>query len=139
MEKVTLKQYITPFSDINQFIKALMIVSKIYCSTKQNFKQVHLYITNLITPLTEVEVQNFVQKVTLYPLHYPYQQVVQLEKFKCEIIEFAEENKSQSITIISEAMKCSFCPESPHDWFEFNTPPLAKDVTLYSMNKIGKY
>ena len=136
--KITLQDYLAPFSNVEQFLKAIIVVSRVYCDTKHNIELVNKYISSIITQITDVQCKSFVQRIINYPANYPIQLLLKFEEFNADIMKYAEETDNQSITLRSPSQRCLFCVESPSEWFDYLMPTFYRDATLYSTHFIGK-
>ena len=92
----------------------------------------------LVSDITLVEANKFIQMVHAYPTHFPIDVLANYEQFVDQIYARSTQISEQSITLESPADQCLFCPTSKQNWFEFKTPEMLKNATLYASNKIGK-
>ena len=136
-KKETIDQYFKPFENINDLVKAIIIVDKIYSPKKQNFEQIQQCLYGLLAiDLTVSVIKAFIDKVTIYRSYYPLQIISELDKFQDELFNYSLEKQLQSIVLFSPADKCYFCPISTKDWFKYNSPKYSKNSLLYSIDKI---
>ena len=141
--KNLLVKYLHPFDNINNVLKACLIVKKIYCKTKNNFFEINQILKQFDIQISDHETLNFIDKIQLYPLYYPYEFISNIDQFNKELFNITITNQTQTITIESPALKCSYCIEkvstsNKDNWFKFSTPAWAKDAILYNKSKIGK-
>lgn len=128
---------ITPFTTIRGFLKAIIIIDKLFCHTKQNIPQLHKCICDLIEKISLADFQIFHSMVITYPKNYPFELINDIEKFNIEIIEYTKIQQINSKTLVSNAAVCIFCDDKNEDWFDYITPRFQKDPILFSVNSIG--
>jgi len=135
----SLTTFIKPFNSLELYLKALVIVQKLFCHTKNNFKLVHECISQLVQTITKSETIAFVQLVNTYTDH-PYEFLENQTQFIEDIYAFSIENEEQTTTLASFAHQCTFCgPNNANTrWFDFKSPDFSKDAILYETHKIGK-
>ncbi len=129
-----------PFNNMNDYLKTIVIIEKLYCKTKKNYKQVNACVDIMVCVTPENEIINFVQRVITYPYQFPIKFIKDLDAFKKSLTDFCIGNNDQSIVIESPASNCSYCGhiENLTNWYEYKCPPFCKDVMLFTLDKIGK-
>ncbi len=134
----TIDQYLKPFDNINDLIKAIVIVNKIFSPKKKNFEQIQQFIYCLVAKdLTILETKNFIEKVTIYKTHYPLEIISELDQFQDKLFYHAVNQQEKSLVLISPAEKCYFCLNSTEN-FKYSSLIYSKDSILYSIDKIRK-
>lgn len=131
--------YLMPFKNINDFLKSIAIINKIYSTKTNNIDQVRDIIKHLlIIQLTNQEIKSFIQKITIYKDHYPLEAMANMELFNEEITKTSQTNLEHSIVLTSTATHCNYCKENTQDWYLLKSPIFTKTPMLYTINKIGK-
>lgn len=102
-----------------------------------NYLQVHRCISEIVQPVTPEECRTFIINCVTYTYEYPYEFFTRLEQFSKDIYHFSVENDDQTMTIVSTAESCSYCPNKKINWFKFFTPKWATDATYYDCHQIG--
>ena len=96
-----INKYITPLSDINNFIKAIIIIDKIYCKTKKNYKQITECITQLVQPVEQSDITKLVQNIFTYQDLYPFEIISNFQQFTNDVISFSIEGQEQSSRLLN--------------------------------------
>jgi len=134
------QNYMAPFTNITNFLKAVYVVIKLY-SKSHNFNIATIQNAILVltsTSMTLFETKAFTIRVTLHPEIYPINLLSDFDKLRAELIAHTQHNREASIVIESNALFCHGCGFSGANWFIINNPPLTKIATLYTLNGIGK-
>lgn len=135
MNELSLKEFISPFSDTTSYLKSVNIVVSYFSELKENYDQVVELIRRSISENLSTELLvKFVKKINMFPALYG------LEFFKT-FMESKDEIRNESIksslhtTVISPSVvQCIFCINCPliNKKIRF-----AKNPILYAHNKIG--
>jgi hypothetical protein len=128
----------TPFYNITDFIKAVLIVEKLFCNTKKNHHEVNKCINALVENINDNELVNFIIMITSYPKIYPYEIITNIEQFIQQIDIFSLQHNGTSLTLQSPATKCIYGNFDNKFWYEFVHPKFLKDPILYGHSKIEK-
>ncbi len=129
---------IAPFNSLVDYLKAIIVIKRLYCQTKNNLDQTYKCINELVTKLTFVEFNTFLSLVLCYPEKYTLNIIYDLTEFNQTLVNYCVEKTVQSDTIISPAAKCCFCTNNNNeDWFEFKSPQFNRDPILYRADRIG--
>jgi len=141
---ITLKQatitYIVPFLSILSFLQALCVVNRLYCSNRQNYKQIQETISHLIQSVTLPETEAFVNKVLTYSGVYPLEFFTSITSFNESLASHMSLANDHAIVLESPAMSCNNCHKGKTvtNWFVYKAPPLGKDAILYKKEGIEK-
>ena len=128
-----------PFESINHYLKALIIIKRIYCHTKKNLHQTYNCICDLVQNITFSEFNTFISLILTYPNKYYINIIADFSEFNQILIAYSLEKATQSDTVISPATKCIFCNDTcAVDWFDFKPALFGRDPILYRVDGLGK-
>lgn len=128
----------SPFDNIHDYIKAVIIVNKLYSKSKNNVQQIHKCIVSLVAVVAETDIIRFISLAINSTRKHPYEILGNIDDFKSKIDQYCIDFELASIVIESPATKCLFCEESQVQWFVYANPVFSKDAILFSKSKIGK-
>ena len=131
MNELSLKEFMSPFTDMAAYLKALEIVERLFSELKQNFNQIAEVIEREVTvKANQSELVKFVERVRLFPSLYG------LEFFKS----VSYSNKTDSMdskmhtnVLRPDIMDCIFCQDMK---LVNRSLKLAKNPILYAHDKI---
>jgi hypothetical protein len=135
--KQTVANFVKPFDTIEQYLKAITIIQKLFNRTQSNYKEVFESTKVLVKPITEMEIIAFIQVIIKYPVH-PYVFLANQKPFINEIYAFAMDNCSTTKTIESYAQNCIYCGIKEQNWFEYKQPKFSKNAILFEVDNLGR-
>lgn len=128
----------SPFENIHDYIKSVIIINKLYCKTKNNTQEIQQCIQSLVGTVSEIEINRFISIAINCTRKHPYEILSNIDEFKAKIDQYCIEHDRTSVTIESSATKCLFCLESKSQWFIYANPIFGKDAVLFTKSKIGE-
>lgn len=134
--KQTVSNFIKPFDTIEQYLKAITIIYKLFNRTQSNYKEVLETTTELIKPITASENIAFIQVILNYPIH-PYEFLTNQKQFISDVYSFAIDNCCTTKTIESYAQHCIYCDIKDQNWFEYKQPKFYKNAILFEVDNLG--
>lgn len=138
MNQQTFKQAMNPFSNLESYLKALIIIRSFWSETSFNLSLITEYINKLLNiNIKEVQLKNFIDSSTQYPIDSGYHFINNISKFEETIRVFALEKNYSSQTFTSPAKSCLFCTNSDPNWCKFSNDLFTKNPTVFSSNKIS--
>lgn len=125
------------FGNTTNYLKACFIVEKLNKKPKPDYELIQHSFKELISIDLELQkIKNFAQKITNYPIIYPFEFMTNIDNFKQNLIRFAINNEKPSIILTSPALQCNNCSLDTPNWFLFcknqsnNIPMLYSDMSI---------
>lgn len=138
MNQKLLSDHLHPFANLEDYIKAIVVVNCFYSQKEPNFSIIYQCITQKVKiDIDKFELRKFVDRVTTSPNEYAFLFISNISDFKDSIDNYAMEINQPTISLGSPATNCIFCLNSGQYWFQYFIPKFNKITTLYLSGKIS--
>lgn len=136
--KLTLAEYIQPFSNVEQYVKAIYIINKKYTESDNNNQEILIIFKSMLNIAISVkQLDAFIWKIKTYTNYYSYDLISNFGIFEQEVINFSNLQQEISITLTPTINHCFICGNSKKDWFEHKNERFHKKSILYTTTKIS--
>ena len=136
MEKLTLLEYLEPFTDLSSYLRALKIISANYSVLDANYPNLTNSINTLVDKkLSKKDIKDFIQRVRTMPDFYGLTGVANDKVFENNLHSYNVDVKAPTLVIEPKLDMCIFCKN-----VKLITKPIrfSKNPLVYSRIRIGK-
>ena len=136
MEKISLSDYLEPFTNISSYLKAVHIVQSNLSEIKKDYTLVAKLILDLVDKsLKLVDIVNFIQRIEILPNFYGLEFCKQQTQFLNDVHQHQVNCNTTTIVMNTTRSECIFCPNST---LIFKPIRFAKNPLVFSRTKVGK-
>jgi hypothetical protein len=135
MSNQTLTEYLRPFDNINQYLRALHIINCSYSRNEKSLDQITVAIKTIVNEtIKDILIKQFVERVLLLPEYYG------LHFYKDDIFEsnvrtYLISNQRPTLVLSPDIDECIFCAQK----LILQVPKFTKNPIVYSSGKIGDF
>ena len=134
MSNQSLTEYLRPFDNINEYLRALHIINCSYSRNEKSFDQITSAIKTIVNnTIKDILIKQFVERVLLLPEYYGltfYKDANLESSVRAHLIS----NQQPTLVLSPDIDECIFCAQK----LIFQVPKFTKNSIVYSSGKIGK-